>query len=101
VSDLSWNEEEPWTMASVAEDNILQVRPGLDWPGLSLCGVSRTFALLRLRIHARIPHAHFYTHTHTHTHPQIWSPADSIYNEEEEEEAIGSGAGPRDEDLEA
>jgi hypothetical protein len=32
---------------------------------------------------------------------QIWSPADSIYNEEDEEEAIGSGAGPRDEDLEA
>lgn len=26
VSDLSWNEEEPWTMASVAEDNILQAR---------------------------------------------------------------------------
>lgn len=32
---------------------------------------------------------------------QIWSPADSIYNEEDEEEAVGSGAGPKDEDLEA
>ena len=25
VSDLSWNEHKPWTFASVAEDNILQV----------------------------------------------------------------------------
>jgi len=25
ISDFSWNEEEPWMIASVAEDNILQV----------------------------------------------------------------------------
>lgn len=25
VSDISWNEEDPWVMASVAEDNILQL----------------------------------------------------------------------------
>lgn len=41
-------------------------------------------------------------HPKTKNKRQIWSPADSIYNEEEEDdEAVGSGAGPRDEDLEA
>jgi histone-binding protein RBBP4 len=25
VSDLSWNQDDPWVLASVAEDNILQV----------------------------------------------------------------------------
>jgi hypothetical protein len=39
ISDFSWNTNDDWVVASVAEDNILQVRPWLLF-GSSLYAVS-------------------------------------------------------------
>lgn len=40
VSDFAWNPSDDWVIASVAEDNILQVCPSLTWHPAHLIRIS-------------------------------------------------------------